>query len=169
MTGHDWTVVFTVGTAVMVLVCALAALLRKRALEIFAAAGMIAVFTFASRIVSYYTDMPWSAAIWPVQDAICVLLAWGLWRVQREWWKAGLAICFAVQCAAHVAYWWFVLTAGASRDLTVAYLWIINPIFGVVVSILTLAGGRHVAGHILDLTRLFWDGAGHRSPAFRRW
>lgn len=167
MTGHDWTTVFTVGTAVMVGVCAIAALLRNQALEIFAAAGMVAVFTFVSRVVSFYTDMPWSAALWPVQDVVCMVLAWALWRVQREWWKAGLAACFAVQCAAHVAYWWFVLTEGAGRDLTVAYLWIINPLFGVEVSILTLAGGRHVAGYVFDRVRLLWGGDGDHSPAFR--
>lgn len=169
MSGHDWTVLFAVGTVVMIGVCALAALLRNQALEIFAAAGMVAVFTVVSRVVSYYTDMPWSAALWPIQDVVFLTLAAGLWRMRRDWWKAALAVCFAVQCAAHAAYWWFVLTEGAGQGLTVAYLWIINPLFGAEVVILTLAGGRHVAGYIFDLARLFWAGGEDHSPAFRGW
>lgn len=160
-----------IATAVMFCVCALASWLKPEAIELFGAAGLITVFTFVSRVWSANSEMPWSAALWPPQDAICFMFAWVMWLRQREWWKLGLAICFAIQTARHVPYWWGVfIEGGPSWSQTNDYLWSINPLFAVELLILTVAGGGYVAGYVLDRVRVLWadhlgDGA---IPAGRR-
>lgn len=149
------TTAFMISTGVMVSICALAAYLRKSALEVFAAAMVVFVFTVASRVWSANTDMPLSAIPWPLQDAICGLLAVGMFAKHRELWKLALAMSFGVQCAAHIPYWWSVFLHGSpTRSDTIGYLWIINSLFALELLILTTAGGRHVAGHVLDRLRL---------------
>lgn len=140
-----------IATGVMVGVCALASHLRREALEVFAAAAVVFVFTMISRIWSANTSMPLSAAPWPLQDLICGLLAVGLFVKHREAWKLALAVAFSVQCAAHVFYWYGITVTGATtRADIVACLWVINTVFAVELLILTLAGGRHVVSHALD-------------------
>lgn len=155
MSGHDITTAFMWGTAVMFAVCWGAVLFRREALEIAAAGAVVFLFTVVSRIWSANTAMPMSAAPWPVQDVICGLLATALYTKHKEPWKLALAFCFGVQCAAHVAYWWVVASGSPTRLQTVNYLWVINPFFALELLILTGAGGRHIAGHVLDRLRVF--------------
>ena len=132
-------------------VCALASWLRRdMGGELFAFAALVAVFTILSRVVSAYSDMPASAVLWPLQDMACAGVATAMWNNRPDRWKAAIASCFAIQCGAHVMYWWWVLTDGATWEATVAYLWIINPFFVVELSILTLAGGRLVADYVVS-------------------
>lgn len=158
MSGHDITVAFMIGTVVMFGICALASRLRPEALELFGAAGLVTAFTFASRVWSANTDLPWSAAPWPIQDAICVFISFSMWKRQRDWWKLALAICFSVQTARHVPYWWGVFLEGAPPWAeNNAYLWFINPLFGVELLILTVAGGQHVVSYVSDRLRVSLD------------
>lgn len=161
MSGHDITTAFMIATTVMVVMGAVASYLERAALEVFSAAMVVFVFTVASRAWSANTAMPLSAAPWPLQDAICGLLAIGMFTKHREWWKLLLATAFGVQCAAHVVYWWTVFAdGGASRGETVGYLWIINTVFAAELLILTVAGGRHIASHVLYRLRLPGGGFG---------
>lgn len=150
MSGHDITTGFMIATAVMFLVCWVAVLFRKEAMEIAGAGAVVFLFTMVSRMWSASTDMPLTASPWPLQDLICGTLALVLFHKHREWWKFALAACFGAQCGAHVIYWWFVLSQGPSRDLTVNYLWVINPLFAGELLVLTAAGGQHIADHVLD-------------------
>ena len=155
MSGHDITTAFMWATAVMFAVCWGAVLFRREALEIAGAGAVVFLFTVVSRVWSANTEMPISAAPWPVQDVICGLLSVALYRKHREPWKLALALCFGVQCAAHVGYWWVVSTGGPSWRQTVDYLWVINPFFALELLILTGAGGRHIASYVLDRLRVF--------------
>lgn len=155
MSGHDITTGFMIATGVMVGVCALASHLRREALEVFAAAAVVFVFTMVSRIWSANTSMPLSAVPWPLQDLICGLLAVGLFVKHREAWKFALAVAFSLQCAAHVLFWCGVVAMGtATRADGIAYIWVINSVFAAELLILTLAGGRHVVSHALDRLRV---------------
>lgn len=157
MSGHDITIGFMIATAVMFLVCWSAVLFRKEALEVAGAGAVVFLFTMISRVWSANTDMPLSAVPWPVQDLICGMLSLMLLQKHREWWKFALAACFGAQCGAHVIYWWFVLSQGSSRDLTINYLWVINPLYGVELLVLTAAGGRHISGHVFDRLRMLFS------------
>jgi len=161
VSGHDITTAFMIATAVMVVMGAVASYLERSALEVFSAAMVVFVFTVASRAWSANTEMPLSAVPWPLQDAICGVLAVGMFRKHQKWWKLFLALAFGIQCAAHVAYWWDVFASGeAIRAKTVGYIWIINTVFAAELLILTVAGGRHIASHVLNRLRLSGNGFG---------
>ncbi len=152
MSGHDLTTFMQVATGIMVLVVAVAGLLRREALEVFGAGAVVALFTIASRIITLHYDPPWSVAHYPAQDAVCVVLVWSMWLKERSWWKTLLGVIFTLQCAAHVVYWGAFFAQGfVTRDQTVSYLWAINPLFVASLAVLTLAGGGHVLGYLRDL------------------
>jgi len=155
MSGHDITIGFMIATTAMFLVCWAAVLFRKEAMEVAAAGAVVFLFTMISRVWSANTDMPLSSVPWPLQDLICGTLALVLFQKHREWWKFALAVCFGAQCGAHVIYWWFVLSQGPSRDLTLSYIWVINPLFGAELLVLSIAGGQHIVGNVLDRLRVF--------------
>lgn len=145
-----------IATAVMFVVCLVAARLRHAALEVLAAAAVVALFTFVSRVWSANSDMPWSAAPWPMQDLVCGVLALAMYRKDREWWKMALAVPFVLQCAAHVWYWGPVFVdGGVTVAATRAYLWVINPLFAVELGVLTIAGGGYVLSYLRDRRGVF--------------
>lgn len=162
MSGHDITLAFMAATAAMFGICALAGRIAPQALELFAAAAVVTVFTFVSRVWSANSDMPWSAAPWPIQDVVCFCLSFAMWRKHREWWKAALAVCFALQIARHVPYWWGVFVDGEVRGETLGYIWFVNSLFAVELLTLTVAGSAHVAGYVRDRVRL----SARRGPDF---
>jgi hypothetical protein len=159
MTWHDVTTLYILATSVMTALCFLAFVVNRAALDVFAAAGVVFIFTVISeQIVSLFAP-PWSSAHMPVQDVICAAVATWSWRRTRRRWAFGLAAAFTVQCAVHVVYWGaiFVISAlaalGVTDDVSIRplirlYPWPINALFLVELAILSTAGGGYVAGYV---------------------
>lgn len=160
MAWSDVTTLYQAGTVIMAAVCLLAVVLDRAAVDLAGAAMTVFVFTVLSRIVSADLDPPWSMAHWPMQDLICVVVAWWGHRRSPRWWTRGLAGAFTIQCGAHVLYWAVIFLKGsASWAETTAYLWLINGLFVVQLAILTGAGGGRVADYVRARVRLLHRGA----------
>jgi hypothetical protein len=156
----DVTVLYQTGTVVMAAVCLLAVILDHEAVDLAGAAMTVFVFTVMSRMVSADLDPPWSMAHWPVQDLICVGVAWWGHRRSPRWWTRSLAQAFTIQLGAHVLYWGVIFLKGSASWIeTVSYLWIINGLFVIELLILTGAGGGRVADHVRARVRLLHRGA----------
>lgn len=170
MTWHTVTELYTVALIIMGVVCGASAWVNKsEGAEVFAFASLLIVFTALSRMISAVSDMPVSAAIWPVQDLILTLLASVMWSIRRNPWKAIIAVLFAMQCGAHVGYWWgVVITGEASRGLTVSYIWIINAVFLVEVAVMGVAGGGVIRRALRSRGGLLLHSR-PRGPADRGW
>jgi len=144
------------GTAVMVTVCLVAARLRPAALEVLAAAIALAMFALVSHLADALSDLPWSAATWPVRDLVCGGLALAMYRRDRALWKKLLAGLFALQCGAHVWFWGAVVAEGLAGPATsAAYLGIVNSALVLEIIIITVAGGAYVVSYARDRGGLF--------------
>lgn len=159
MSWADVTTLYQSATVLMAVVCLLAVILDRSAVDVAGAAMVVFVFTVMSRMISQELDPPWSTAHMPLQDVICVAVAWWGHRRARRWWTQALALAFTAQLGAHVGYWGvFVLTGDTTWIQTTAYLWIINSLFVAELVILTGAGGGHVAGYVRSRLPLFYRG-----------
>lgn len=164
MAWADVTTLYQTATVVMAMVCLLAVILDKSAVDLAGAAMVVFVFTVMSRIVTDELDPPWSVAHMPMQDLICVAVAWWGHKRSPRWWTQALALAFTAQLGAHTVYWGaFTLTGDVSWLRTTAYLWVINSLFVVELLILTSAGGGHVAAYVRDRLPVFRRGAAAHS------
>lgn len=160
MSWSDVTALYQASTVLMAVVCLLAVVLDKSAVDVAGAAMVVFVFTVMSRMISQEMDPPWSTAHMPVQDVICVAVAWWGHKRAPRWWTLGLALAFTAQLGGHVGYWGtYALTGGVTWLQTTIYLWVINSLFVVELAILTGAGGGHVADYVRARLPLLHRGA----------
>lgn len=143
---------YTLATLGMFLVCALARYVQDDADRIARAAAWLAFGVGVSRIVSAMVDPPWSMIHYPAQDLFMLAMCISWWQVRAEKWALLLGLCFFAQLGFHAAFWW-----GHEVTLLRRYIIFNNAAFIAELSILTIAGGRHVVA---------WIGA--RLPVLRR-
>lgn len=159
MSWQDVTAIYQASTVLMAVVCLLAVMLDRSAVDVAGAAMVVFVFTVMSRMISREMDPPWSTAHMPMQDLICVAVAWWGHRRSPRWWTFALAMAFTVQLGGHVAYWGsFAATGAVTWIQTTIYLWVINGLFLAELAILTAAGGGHVAGYVRARLPVFHRG-----------
>lgn len=169
MTWHDVTTLYQIATIAMVVICILAYAVNRAALDLFAAAAVVFVFTVVSASIVAAYDPPWSSAHMPPQDLICAAIAW--WSAKRSpvhRWSRWLAIAFTVQCGIHAVYWGAIFISHAMgldiALLTRIYPWPVNTLFLIELAILSMAGGGYVAGYVRARLPLLHRGvAPHRS------
>ncbi len=155
MTWQDVTTLYQLATVAMVVVCILAYVVNRAALDLFAAAVVVFAFTVVSALIVEANEPPWSSAHMPPQDLICATVAW--WSSRRAssgWWPRWLAIAFTAQCGIHVLYWGLLAAShlfanGAGVDVLVrVYPWPINTLFLIELAILGVAGGFYVGRYV---------------------
>lgn len=140
---------YSLATLGMFCVCATARVVTPDAERIARAAAWTVFFTGISRLVSYAADAPWSMVHYPAQDLLMMAMAFGWWQVRGELWAWLLGVCFLTQLFLHAAFWW----VGDPGHLY-AYVLANNVVFIAELSLLTVAGGRHVGAWLLDRLRL---------------
>lgn len=140
---------YTLATIGMFGVCALARVATPDAERIARAAAWVALFTGLSRVISFYTDAPWSMVHYPAEDLVMLTLAFGWWQVRRERWALILALLFLSQLFLHALYWFDDMSS--LRGYVIAN----NAFFILQLLTLTIAGGGHALGWVRDRLRLF--------------
>lgn len=140
---------YCLATLLMFCICAAARVVSPDAERIARAAAWVVFFTGISRLVSYLTDAPWSMVHYPAQDLLLMALSFGWWQVRGELWAWLLGACFLTQLFFHAAFWWV-----GNSDYLYAYVLANNIVFIVELSLLSVAGGRHVGVWLRDRLRL---------------
>lgn len=148
---------YSIATLAMFVVCACARMATQDADRIARAAAWVVFFTGLSRLVGYYTDPPLSMLHYPLIDYFMMMLSFGWWQVRGEWWARVLGAVFLAQCFWHAFFWW----PGSDVSLY-RYIYANNGFFIAELTILTLAGGGHVAVWVRDRLRLLRRGADWR-------
>lgn len=139
---------YTLATIAMFSVCALARAATPDAERVARAAAWVALFTGMSRVISFYTDAPWSMVHYPAEDLVMLTLAFGWWQVRRERWALILALLFLSQLFLHALYWFDNMSS--LRGYVIAN----NALFILQLLTLTTAGGGHALGWVRDRLRL---------------
>lgn len=160
-----WATLYTLATIGMFVVCALARVLTPDAERVARAAAWVALFTGLSRVVSYFTDAPWSMVHYPAEDLLLMTMALGWWQVRREAWALILAGLFLSQLFLHALFWFDEMSS--LRGYIIAN----NAVFILELLTLTIAGGGHALGWVRDRLRLSRSrpGGGFRVLETARW
>lgn len=145
---------YTIATIAMFGICALARMATPDAERVARAAAWVALFTGMSRVISFYTDAPWSMVHYPAEDLVMLTLAFGWWQVRRERWALILALLFLSQLFLHALYWFDSMSS--LRGYVIAN----NSLFVLQLLTLTIAGGGHALGWVRDRVRLLRGRAG---------
>jgi len=145
---------YTLATIAMFGVCAFARVLTPDAERIARAAAWVALFTGISRVISYFTDAPWSMVHYPAEDLLLMTLALGWWQVRREKWALVLGLLFLSQLFLH-ALFWFDMNSSLR-----GYIYANNGVFILELLTLTIAGGGHALGWVRGRLRMLrrWPG-----------
>lgn len=152
---------YMLSTLAVTALCWIASLLESDAQEVFLAALLILFLSSVTQIARTYIGHPYSLAVHPVQDVICVALFSAAYISNRSRWAAALTVLFVCQLFLHVGFW---MTDDLSAHARRLYAIKLNTMFILKLLTLAAAGGGYVVRHSLGLFGLPRGRAVVRAP-----
>lgn len=133
--------ILAVLTAVMFVVCGLAARVTQEADDAFVLAQVVSVLTAVTVLMSAALPLPWRMANQPVEDLLVLTFVLAAYKSKPEHWKIDLAIILIALLFWHTLFW---VTGDFSNHAQRGYIAGVNFGFGAELLILSLAGAGHV-------------------------